>query len=119
MQGYNAQAVTNEQQIVIAAEISADSPDFGPLAPMVGAAKDELERAGLTDTPGVVVADAGYWHQAQLENVISQGTPVLIAPDAPETKGRPAGLRRRRLMRSCAASWKPTSAAGSTENARR
>jgi hypothetical protein len=87
VQGYNAQAVTNERQIVIAAEVSADSPDFGHLEPMVCAAKKELERAGVSDTPQVVVADAGYWHQAQMENVINQGTQVLIPPDALKRKG--------------------------------
>ena len=91
VQGYNAQAVTNEQQIVIAAEISADSPDFGHLEPMVTAAQSELHRAGVTDTPGVVVADAGYWHQAQMENVINQGTQVLIPPDALKRQGARPG----------------------------
>ena len=52
VQGYNAQAVTNERQIVIAAELSADSPDFGHLEPMVTAAQSELHRAGVTDTQG-------------------------------------------------------------------
>jgi hypothetical protein len=28
VQGYNAQAVCNERQIVVAAEVHADSPDF-------------------------------------------------------------------------------------------
>ena len=87
VQGYNAQAVTNEQQIVIAAELSADSPDFGHLEPMVTAAQAELERVGVSDTPGVVVADAGYWHQAQMETVVGRGTQVLIPPDAIERKG--------------------------------
>ena len=51
LQGYNAQAATNEQQIVIAAEITVDSPDFGHLEPMLDAARRELEAAGVTDTP--------------------------------------------------------------------
>ncbi len=91
LQGYNAQAVTNEQQIVIAAEINADSPDFGHLEPMVSAAQAELERAGVTDTPEVVVADAGYWHQAQMETVIDRGMQVLIPPDALKRKGARPG----------------------------
>ena len=37
VQGYNAQATVNEKQIVLAAEISVDSPDFGHLEPMVNA----------------------------------------------------------------------------------
>jgi len=91
LQGYNAQAVTNERQIVIAAEVSADSPDLGHLEPMVSAAQDELERAGVTDTPGVVVADAGYWHQAQMESVIDRGMQVLIPPDALKRGGARPG----------------------------
>jgi len=91
VQGYNAQAATNEHQIVIAAEISADTADFGHLEPMVTAAQDELERVGVTDTPGVVVADAGYWHQAQMENVVNRGIPVLIPPDALKRKGTRPG----------------------------
>jgi transposase len=91
VQGYNAQAVTNEQQIVIAAEITIDSPDFGHLEPMVTAAQSELERAGVADTPEVVVADAGYWHQEQIETVINRGTQVLIPPDALKRKGARPG----------------------------
>ena len=38
VQGYNAQAVVTAEQIVIAAEVTVDSPDFGHLEPMVTAA---------------------------------------------------------------------------------
>jgi len=37
VQGYNAQAAVTETQIVIAAEVPIDSPDFGHLGPMVAA----------------------------------------------------------------------------------
>ena len=33
-QGYNVQAAVNEQQIIIAAEVTIDSPDFGHLEPI-------------------------------------------------------------------------------------
>jgi Transposase DDE domain len=91
MQGYNAQAATNEQQIVIAAEVTLDSPDFGHLEPMVSAVQSELERAGVTDAPEVVVADAGYWHQAQMETIVNRGIQVLIPPDASKRKGARPG----------------------------
>jgi hypothetical protein len=81
-QGYNAQAVVNEQQIVLAAEVTASSPDFGHLTPMVNALLRELEGIGVTETPGVVVGDAGYWHEDQMDEVTSGGIPVLIPPDA-------------------------------------
>src|SRR5215218_7479933 len=82
VQGYNAQAVCNERQIVIAAEVNVDSPDFGHLEPMVAAAERELEAAGVTDTPAVVLADAGYWHHDQIDQIAGRGMTVLIPPDA-------------------------------------
>src|SRR5271165_3554762 len=91
MQGYNAQAVATEQQIVIAPEVNIDSSDFGHLAGMVTAAETELERAGVTDAPAVVVADAGYWHQRQMESVINRGIQVLIPPDAGKRRGTRPG----------------------------
>ena len=86
LQGYNGQAATNERQIVIAAEVTNASPDFGQLEPIVSAAQSELERAGITDTPQVLVADAGYWHQEQMEQVVERGIQVLIPPDAGKRK---------------------------------
>ena len=42
IQGYNAQAVTNEHQIVLAAEVATVGADFGHLEPMLDAAQHEL-----------------------------------------------------------------------------
>src|SRR3954451_11234072 len=91
VQGYNAQAATTEQQIVIAAEVTIDSPDFGHLGPMVAATEAELAAAGITARPHVVVADAGYWHQAQMDRLIGRGIGVLIPPDAGKRKGARPG----------------------------
>jgi transposase len=86
IQGYNAQAATNENQIVVAAEVMVASPDFGHLEPMVDAVKRELAAIGVSDTPGVVLADAGYWHQEQMERVVAAGSQVLIPPDSSRRK---------------------------------
>jgi hypothetical protein len=91
IQGYNAQAVTNEHQLVIAAEVMTAAPDFGHLEPMLDAAHRELHAAGVTDTPGVLLADAGYWHQQQMERVVDQGIAVLIPPDASKRRGARPG----------------------------
>ena len=91
IQGYNAQAVTNEQQIVIAAEVTVNSPDFGHLEPMVGAAQAELAKAGVMEAPEVVLADAGYWHQPQMENIVNRGIRVLVPPDSSRRKGSRPG----------------------------
>src|SRR3954469_4982401 len=41
VQGYNAQAVVTAEQIMIAADVTVDSPDFGQLEPMITAAQTE------------------------------------------------------------------------------
>src|SRR3954447_12925155 len=69
LQGYNAQAVANEHQIVIAAEVMTVAPDFGHLEPMLDAAQRELAAVGVDELPDVLVADAGYWHQQQMERI--------------------------------------------------
>ncbi len=81
-QGYNVQAAVNEHQIVLAAEVTAASSDFGHLEPMIKAVNDELEQIGVNETPGVAVADSGYWHEQQIDQVVNTGTQVLIPPDA-------------------------------------
>jgi hypothetical protein len=91
LQGYNAQAATNEQQIVIAAEVMVASPDFGHLEPMLNAARAELRAAGVTETPQTVLADAGYWHQEQMERATADGLQVLIPPDSSRRKGTRRG----------------------------
>jgi hypothetical protein len=46
IQGYNAPAVTSEDQVVIAAEVMVASPDSGHRESMLHAARRELEAAG-------------------------------------------------------------------------
>jgi transposase len=91
IQGYNAQAVTNEHQLVVAAEVMTAAPDFGHLEPMLDAAQRELEIAGVSERPQVLLADAGYWHQQQMEHIIDRGIQVLIPPDASKRKGARRG----------------------------
>jgi transposase len=96
VQGYNAQAVVTAEQIVIAAEISTESLDTANLHPMVTAAEEELHAAGISELPGVVLADAGYWKTSAIETLCGEGIPTLVAPDADRRKeprpGRRGGL---------------------------
>jgi hypothetical protein len=90
LQGYNAQLAVNERQVVIAAELTCDSPDFGHLEPMVRATQRELRGVDLDD-PSVVVADAGYWHQRQIQTIVSDGIQVLVPPDSSLRRGARPG----------------------------
>jgi transposase len=89
IQGYNAQAVCNERQLIVAAEVMTASPDFGHLGPMLAAARRELTAAGVTRQPQVVVADAGYWHLEQMNEITGDGIPVLIPPDSSRRANKP------------------------------
>src|SRR5215204_4862045 len=91
IQGYNAQAVTTEDQVVIAAEVMVASPDFGHLEPMLGAACGALEAAGVSEQPEVVLADAGYSHHEQMNAITERGIELLIPPDSSRRKGARPG----------------------------
>lgn len=94
IQGYNAQAAVNENQIIVAAEVTVDAPDFGHLEPMVDATISELVKAGVSEPPQTVVADPGYWHKQQMENVVSRGIQALIPPDSGVRKGTRPGWNK-------------------------
>jgi hypothetical protein len=82
VQGYNAQTAVNEQQIVLAAEVTNLSTGFSRLAPMVHTTVDEWERAGIDQRPEAIAADAGYWNEQQMdEAAANQRIPVLVCPD--------------------------------------
>lgn len=117
IQGYNAQAACNERHLILAAEVMTASPDFGHLEPMLTVARGELATAGVSEAPKVVVADAGYWHLDQMNEITGQGIPVLIPPDSSRRANtRPGWTAAPMTSRdpSCA----PTAAPRSTRSAR-
>jgi hypothetical protein len=82
VQGYNAQAAVNEHQVVLAAEITNSSTDFSQLDPMVTAILEELKQASIPHRPEVIAADAGYWNEQHMDEIVAnKHIPVLIAPD--------------------------------------
>src|SRR4051794_32141521 len=116
VQGYNAQAVVGEGQIVLAAEISSESLDTANLQPMVETALDELARAGVAARPGVVLADAGSGKTTH-RNAVRRRHPTLVAPDADRRKEpRPGGAAA--AMTSPAECWPATGARSSTSAAK-
>jgi transposase len=116
IQGYNAQAVVNEQQIVLAAEITTNPTDWSQLRPMLETAIDELQQVGVTYKPEVVVADAQYWNEQHIDRVAAErGIPVLIPPDGGKRQGQRPGWTAVGTH-SCARCCRPSSASSSTAN---
>jgi transposase len=91
LQGYNAQAVCNEHQIVLAADVSVSSADFGQMGPMIAKARAELAGIGIEEQPLVILADAGYWHGEQIDELMGDGIQVLVPPDADKRRGTRPG----------------------------
>jgi transposase len=90
-QAYNVQTAVTEQQIILAAEISIDAPDFGHLEPTLDRALAHLSRHGITEPPEAVVGDAGYWHTRQIEAIADRGIEVLVPPDGAAREGKRPG----------------------------
>lgn len=91
MPAYNAQAVTTEGQIIVAAEITTKGGDFEQLDPMIGAAERELAGAGVEGAPAVVLADAGYWSNEHIDSLRERGIIPIVAADT--TRNRPRKTR--------------------------
>jgi hypothetical protein len=75
-QGYNAQAVVNENQIIVAAKVVAGH-DVEAFRELVELAKHNLAAVGAGCPIEAVVADAGYYSTANATH--DAGVPVLIA----------------------------------------
>lgn len=101
--GYNAQAAVSEDGLVIAAAVTQAANDVAQLAPMLAAATANAAAAGLGRI-GALVADSGYWSEANGALDDPAGTRVLIVPnpgrrrvEGSRTPPRPGreGMRRR------------------------
>ena len=76
VQGYNAQAIVNQHQIVLACDVSQDAGDVQLYEPMIRSLTSTLTAAGIPSDVDLVLADAGYWSEA---NATSPGPDRLIA----------------------------------------
>lgn len=76
LQGANAQAVSNEDGIILAAAVTTEANDAKQFVPMVAATKGNLKKAGIKKRVGTVLADAGYASEANLK---ARGPKRLIA----------------------------------------
>jgi transposase len=88
LQGYNAQAVTTCEQVIVAAELTQQASDLQQLEPMLAATTATLAAAGIAERPGTLLADAGYWTIANL-TAIPDAPELLIPPAKHGRQGKP------------------------------
>jgi transposase len=96
--GYNAQAVTTCEQVIVAAELTQQTNDLQQLDPMLAATAATLAAAGIPGRPGRLLADCGYWSIANLTQL--PDAPELLIPPArhgrqgkPRKDGKPSASR--------------------------
>lgn len=108
LQGFSAQAVATEGQVVVACAVTNEATDFAQLEPMVEQAAANLRAAGVGQAIGVVTADAGYVSDDNLSLEAELGVELVIATRNRRRSGThpqrrpcgriPKGLSRRQLM---------------------
>ncbi len=77
---FNAQAVVDEHaQVIIATTLVQDATDVHQLTPMIEAITNQLARAGVTTSPRVLLADAGYCSTKNIDATTDGPTDVLLA----------------------------------------
>jgi len=110
VQGYNAQAVATENQIVIAADVTQEENDVNQLLPMLDNAQAMLDKVGVKTPMDTVTADAGYFSEMNIAGVPAEGFELFIATkkdwkqrkeqaSAESPRGRiPGGLNVKQIM---------------------
>ena len=110
VQGYNAQAVVTEGQLIVAAEVTQEENDIKQLHPMLERAQANLKVSAYPQAVGTALADAGYCSEANLMEADPAGPALLMATnkdwkqrqalrEQPPPRGRcPKGLTARDRM---------------------
>jgi len=99
LQGYNCQAVANEEQVIVAAEVTDEQNDSHQLHPMIDATTAALGRAGIAERPEKLLADAGYASEENFAALDEEDSDAYVATRnmknnrAPRT-GRRGPLRK-------------------------
>jgi len=78
LQGYNAQAVATEDQVIVTCDVVSDANDYHQFQPMMDNAQENLSKIGASAM--TVLADAGYCSEANLADLESrEGIEGLIS----------------------------------------
>ena len=88
VQGYNAQALTGEHGLIIAADVTTSPNDSHQLVPMLAAARENLKRIDHQRKINCVLADGGYWNHEQISELRQTGTVVVIPTHDPHNTQR-------------------------------
>jgi transposase len=93
----NAQAVTNEHQIILAADVTDQANDVRQLVPMVDQTRANLDAAGIEGAIKAALGDAGYYSETNAAALESRGIEPYLATERLKHHEKVASAPRGRI----------------------
>jgi transposase len=99
----NAQAVTNEHQIILAADVTDQANDARQALPMVDQARANLDAAGMNDPIRAALGDAGFYSEANAAGPEQRGIEAYLAAERLKHHEKVASAPRGRIPKGLSA----------------
>src|SRR4051795_11139981 len=93
----NAQAVTNEHQIILAADVTQQANDARQMVPMADQARANLDAAGVTEAIKAALGDAGYYSETNATGLEQRGIEPYLATERLKHDEKVAAAPRGRI----------------------
>jgi hypothetical protein len=77
----NAEVAVNEHQIIVAADVTEETNDKKQIKPMVEQMKRNLAAVGVTEKVKEMVADSGFYSEANVEYLVEEEIDPYIATE--------------------------------------
>jgi transposase len=99
----NAQAVTNEHQIILAADVTQQANDVRQVVPMVDQTQANLDAAGIKDAIQALLGDAGYYSETNAASLEQRGIDAYLATERLKHHEKVASAPRGRIPKNLSA----------------
>jgi transposase len=93
----NAQAVANEHQIILAADVTDQANDKLQAVPMVDQARESVEAAGVKQAIGAALMDSGYYSETNTAELETRGIDPYVATERLKHHEKVASAPRGRI----------------------
>ena len=99
----NAQAVANEHQIILAADVTAEANDKRQALPMMDQARANLDAAGVAQAIGAARMDSGYYSETNTAGLEERGIDPYVATERLKHHEKVASAPRGRIPKDLSA----------------
>ena len=104
----NAQAVTNEHQIILAADVTDRADDVRQVVPMVDQTRANLDAAGVKEAIEAALGDAGYYSETNATDLEGRGIESYLATERLKHHEKVASAPRGRIPKGLSAKQRMT-----------